>query len=188
MSGEAKVRIRETEWDCALATTYAEMREGLGGVESIEAGEGMLFDYGENTYISVTTEPMLFNIDIVFIRENVLEDGSLHLYIAEYVSDAEPDRIIEGHTDCRYFLEVNAGEVAAAGVEVGDEVEVTIIIEKEVLDDLMGMFMGVSVAGIMAAAVAGVNMQGNSRYKNREKRNKLVDSQAKNQEKTRRQK
>jgi len=72
----------------------------------------MLFDLGYERPLQVTTEPMLFPLDIVFIGED--------LKVIDVVQDVEPGNILNHDTPARYFLEMNAGE--AEGVEPGDSV------------------------------------------------------------------
>ena len=108
------VTIGDKEWLVDLATTYQELTQGLGGVQSLPAGRGMLFDLGSEQSLSVTTAPMLFNIDIVFISGN--------LAVTEVSLDVAPGYLVQSDLPGRFFLEVNAGE--AAGVTAGDAVSV----------------------------------------------------------------
>ncbi len=65
------VNIGNQEWGISLATTPQELSQGLGGLPSLTRGRGMLFDLGEERIIAVTTVPMLFTIDVVFISESL---------------------------------------------------------------------------------------------------------------------
>jgi uncharacterized membrane protein (UPF0127 family) len=112
MAGTAIVRIGDREWQVSVATTPAELTSGLGGVASLAPGTGMLFDLGYERPVQVTTEPMLFALDIVFIAED--------LTVLDVVRSIEPGNIVSEDTPTRYFLEVNTGE--AEGVETGDAV------------------------------------------------------------------
>lgn len=143
MPGRGKVIIRETEWDVAFATTYAEMSSGLGGVESMLSNEGMLFDFGSDTDIQITTDPMLFDLDIVFI-ETVDIDRAAGTFTATVVQINEniPPNLEGGVSGTgRFFLELNAGQIAEAGVQVGDNVDIIITIEEEVISNFTDMFM-----------------------------------------------
>jgi len=110
------VTIGENQWQVELAATPAELAAGLGGLESIPAATGMLFDLGITRSVQVTTEPMLFNIDVIFISEA--------LQVEDIVLNVPPGYLITQETPVRYFLEVNAGE--AEGVETGDAVDMTL--------------------------------------------------------------
>ena len=96
------VTIGEKQWQVEVAVTPEELAAGLGGLESIPAATGMLFDLGASRPVQVTTEPMLFDIDVIFISEA--------LQVEDVVLDIPPGYVITQETPVRYFLEVNAGE------------------------------------------------------------------------------
>ena len=116
MAGQAVVQIRDKLWNVAVATTYPELVAGLGGIASLPAGYGMLFDLGSDQYISVTTEPMLFPLDIAFI--------SGALVVVGLAEDVPPGLVLTSNQPGRFFLEVNAGEMAE--LAVGDQVSITV--------------------------------------------------------------
>jgi len=116
MAGQAVVQIRDKSWNVALATTYSELVAGLGGLASIPPGTGMLFDLGSDQYISVTTEPMLFSLDIAFISSS--------LGVVGLALDVPPSQRLVSDQPARFFLEVNAGEMA--GLALGDTVSITV--------------------------------------------------------------
>jgi uncharacterized membrane protein (UPF0127 family) len=116
MAGQASVVIGTSTWLVYLAVEDWELRQGLGGLVGIDPNTGMFFDTGIDQAIQVTTEPMLFNIDIVFISSD--------LKVTEVQRDVPPGNEITASTPARYFLEVNGNE--AAGVNVGDDVRVTL--------------------------------------------------------------
>lgn len=115
------VNIGNQDWEISLATTPQELSQGLGGLPSLPQGRGMLFDLGEEKIIAVTTEPMLFTIDVVFISKS--------LRVTEVASEVIPGRFIMSQGPARYFLEVNAGE--AAKVKAGDLVKLRLPTSKE---------------------------------------------------------
>lgn len=118
MPGQALVNIGDKEWRAFLATTYYEITRGLGGQPSMPAGTGMLFVLGMDQMITVTTVPMLFPIDIVFISSLFLVNG-LALNVA-------PGYLVSCEVPARYFLEVNAGE--AGSIAEGDLVRISPLI------------------------------------------------------------
>ena len=67
MSGQAVLTIRSKQWTVSLAITSSELAQGLGGLPSLAAQTGMLFDMGAPQIIQVTTVPMLFPLDIAFL-------------------------------------------------------------------------------------------------------------------------
>jgi uncharacterized membrane protein (UPF0127 family) len=66
MAGQVNVTIEDRQWAVAFASTPSELVQGLGGISEITHGTGMLFDLGFEQIITVTTEPMLFPLDIAF--------------------------------------------------------------------------------------------------------------------------
>ena len=70
MSGQATVAIGSIQWLVSVATTPAELTQGLGGLTSIPAGRGTLRPR-QRSNVSVTTQPMLFNLDIIFISSSL---------------------------------------------------------------------------------------------------------------------
>ena len=63
----------------------------------------MLFDMGYEQTITVTTEPMLFPLDIAFLSEA--------LEVTEVYPNVAPGYQVNSIAPARYFLEVNAGEL-----------------------------------------------------------------------------
>ncbi len=115
MLGQGTVTIGGNQWNVEVANTTSELTTGLSGRASIPAGTGMLFVLPVRQTITVQTNQMLFPLDIIFIKDNLVLD------IAQNI---EPGNLVEEATPCDMFLEINAGE--AALVEVGDAVNVEI--------------------------------------------------------------
>jgi len=113
MPGQAIVQIGDKQWSVQVATTPAELAQGLSGVESILPYTGVLFDLGSERIVNVTTEFMLFPISIVFFGDD--------LKVTEVAPITWP-----GETDlhtmypARFFMEVNVEELE--GVQIGDQV------------------------------------------------------------------
>ncbi|MDD5082203.1 MAG: DUF192 domain-containing protein [Dehalococcoidales bacterium] len=112
MPGQATVTIRDKHWDCAVASTLAELAGGLSELPDMPAGAGMLFVLGAEQIVTVTAENMLFPLSIIFIGNDLqVTEVAYLLAPGDYGTTSRP---------CRYFLEVNAGE--AATVAAGDTV------------------------------------------------------------------
>ena len=103
MAGQVRVVIADKEWLADLANNYWEQVQGLGGLSGIPAGTAMLFDMGYEQTINVTTEPMLFALDIAFLSEA--------LEVTEVYQNVAPGYHVTSIAPARYFLEVNAGEL-----------------------------------------------------------------------------
>jgi len=117
MSGWGTVTIGDKQWAVDIASTFWELSQGLGGLSELPAGTGMLFDLGSEQIIEVTTVPMLFPLDIAFLSEDLM--------VTEVYRGVEPGYIVTSQLPARYFLEVNAGELA--DVEAGSQAVVSLL-------------------------------------------------------------
>lgn len=121
MSGQAIVTIENKQWSATIADTPWELAHGLGGVPELASGYGMLFDTGWTHNITVTTESMLFPLDIAFLSESLnVVDLVQHLVQGHRLASAQP---------ARYFLEVNAGEMD--GIGLNDQATIDIVALQE---------------------------------------------------------
>ena len=145
MAGQAIVTIGNKEWQVTLASTSWELSQGLGGLPEIMSGTGMLFDTGFEQTIEVTTMPMLFSLDIAFLSEGLI--------VTEVYRNVAPDYLVTCAIPAKYFLEVNAGEMA--GIEPGTPVTVEYIVTEGTMpatSDLISVvvpFTGFLVMGII---------------------------------------
>lgn len=117
MAGQVRVVIADKEWLADLATTSWEQVQGLGGITGISPGNGMFFDLGYEQAISVTTEPMLFPLDIAFFSEA--------LEVTEVYQNVAPGYHVNSIAPARYFLEVNAGELN--GIAAGEPASLEVL-------------------------------------------------------------
>src|SRR3989304_2082243 len=111
MAGQLTVRISDKEWLASLAQAPWELTQGLGSIPEIPQGTGMLFDLGFEQTSTVTTEPMLFPLDIAFLNAE--------LVVTEVYRDVQPGYLVTSTLPARYFLEVNAGELE--GIDSGSQ-------------------------------------------------------------------
>ena len=72
MAEQVLFTIGNKEWQASLVSTSWEMSQGLGGIAELPQNTGMVFDVGSERYIQVTTEPMLFPIDIAFLSDGLV--------------------------------------------------------------------------------------------------------------------
>jgi len=152
MPGQAIVTIGEKQWTVSLATTFDELVTGLGGLPYLAPGSGMLFDTGAEQWIEVTTEPMLFSLDIVFVSSD--------LVVMSVESDVAPGQTLRkyGH----YFLEVNAGETE--GIGIGDHVDMQLLVAPAqewmgALTSWMMAIMGVVIVFSLARAMVSLALR-----------------------------
>jgi uncharacterized membrane protein (UPF0127 family) len=113
---EGYVIINGRQWQVSIAYSYFDKATGLGNLSEIPSYTGMLFWFDEDVRPQVTTDAMLFDLDIVFISSN--------LRVVEVYQNVRPNNRITPADLCRYFMEVNSGE--AASVCVGDSVTISI--------------------------------------------------------------
>ena len=150
MAGQVIVTIGDKEWLASLASDPWELVQGLGGVSGMDAGTGMLFDLGFEQEITVTTEPMLFNLDIAFFSEAMV--------VTEIYRNIQPGYLVTSTTPARYFLEVNAGELDAvnAGSQAtfGFQAPVSAVAASDWVSPMIS-FMGFTLMGIFAVGMVG---------------------------------
>ena len=109
--------IRDKQWQVSLATSYLELIQGLGGLAQLPRRTGMLFDLGNDTIFTVTTEEMLFPIDIIRISSTMT--------VTDVARNVLPGQLVTSIAPARYFLEVNAGE--ASGMNQSDQVAIQLV-------------------------------------------------------------
>jgi len=148
MAGQVKITIGDNEWLASLASTSWELVQGLGGIPVMAPGTGMLFDLGFAQDITVTTEPMLFALDIAFLSED--------LVVTEIYRNTQPGYHVHSTIPGRYFIEVNADELE--GVEVGSQVALEILVLQEVTAEPAWVPAMISFAGftLMGFLMVGV--------------------------------
>ncbi len=140
MPGQAVVTIRDKQWDCSVANTYEELTTGLSGVPSIPAGTGMLFILPQPQIVTVTAVGILFPLSVVFISEDLKVTGAVLRF--------SPGAVCTPDTPCRYFLEVNTGEVDDINLE--DEVNIQFTQVPSAAD---GMTPVITLAGVLMVGV-----------------------------------
>jgi len=145
MPGQILISIRDRIWQMALATDPQELTSGLGNVPAIPAGTGMFFDtcYAHN--ITVTTEPMLFALDVAFLNGD--------LTITEIYKNVQPGYLITSALPARYFIEVNTGELE--GIETGDRAYIELF-SFEQSPSQVAEIAGLGTALIAIALVTGI--------------------------------
>ncbi len=155
MAGRATVSINSHSWDTYFASSVDELMAGLANLESILASTGMFFDTGYDNIISVTTQEMLFNLDIIFIDSD--------FKVVEVCENVLIGNVITSGVACRYFLEVNAGE--ASCVSAGDTVSLTLeegdppifpVISIPAVEDPMSNMYNMIIAVAMVAMAANL--------------------------------
>ena len=110
----ATVTIHATTWDVLVATTPAELSQGLSNQISLDPHHGILFDLGAERIVTINMQEMLFPLDIIFIGQDLI--------VTEVALGVLPLNDIITTKPCRFFLEVNNFE--ADEVIAGDAVAI----------------------------------------------------------------
>ena len=117
------VDVGGARFDVEIAFTSEERSRGLSGRESLPESSGMLFVYQSSRVPSFWMKEMLIPLDFVWIGD---ECGVVDLH-----TDIPPPQAgtssgslptYSPSAPVRYVLEINAGRIAALGIEVGDQV------------------------------------------------------------------
>lgn len=103
-----------------VASTGAERSKGLSGRASMDSDAGMLFDLGDTRVASFWMKDTLFPLDMLWITEDRVVAG-ITADVPTEPDVAQQDLARwESPVPVRYVLELNAGEAARRGIEVGD--------------------------------------------------------------------
>ena len=147
------ITIANTQWTCTVASTPAQLMQGLSGTESLPEAQGMLFDLGADyPEIGINMMEMLYPLDIVFINSNLTVVGVLH----DVQPNDEAGFLASNTEGARYFLEVNAGE--AASVVAGDLASFAGYEPGQTLD-MAAMIQGLIVVAMLAAITGYVSRE-----------------------------
>jgi hypothetical protein len=115
--GPPSVTIGGRTWTVELATTRAARYRGLSGRESLAGGGGMLFIYPRARVREFCMRGCLIPLDIAFIGPDMR-------VVAMHTMAVEPGgagRVPYGSgVAAQFVLEVAAGELEWAGVQIGD--------------------------------------------------------------------
>jgi uncharacterized membrane protein (UPF0127 family) len=122
-SEKAEVSLKGETFKVDVADTPAKQARGLGGRESLDRNEGMLFVFGGSRVRSFWMKDVLIPLDIIWISDDVVvgfdanvpaEPGVSTMNLKKYAS---PESV-------NYVLEVAAGTVDRLRLKVGDEVSI----------------------------------------------------------------
>ncbi len=90
---------------------------GLSGRERLCSECGMLFIFEEADIYQFWMKDMKFDIDIIWIEDNIIVD------ISKYVSHKTPEIIISPNVAASSVLEVNSGYSDKLGIEIGQKIQ-----------------------------------------------------------------
>ena|SRR3990167_6904716 len=105
-----------------IAQTPESREQGLSGRTALKEGEGMLFLFDEPQIISLWMKDMLFFIDMLWIKDDVIMAIEESVPVPAQNTSFLPQYTFEEPVPM--VLEVPAGFVEKHGLEVGQEVKV----------------------------------------------------------------
>ena len=117
------VRVGEATFTVEVAEKVEARTQGLSGRASLPPGGGMLFIFEDTRVHTFWMKGMMFPLDLVWIGEQCMVESITPnaLAPASEQSDSDLPRF-RSPQPVRYVLEINAGEAAAANIQVGDSV------------------------------------------------------------------
>jgi len=110
-----EVRLGAGVFNVRIASTDEARKQGLSGVEKLDANGGLLMVFDTDGYQGIWMKDMKIPLDIIWLNSE-----KKVVYI---VTDASPDlgtsKIFTPKDLSRYVLEVPAGTVKSAGIKIG---------------------------------------------------------------------
>lgn len=103
-----------------IADTPEETARGLSGHEPLGENEGMLFLFDEASVRPFWMKEMLFDLDIIWIRDSVVVEIAENMPAPSGLSIPATYRPSEA---ADMVLEINAGRAAELGIEIGTKIE-----------------------------------------------------------------
>lgn len=118
---EARVALGDVSFAAEIADTDELRAKGLGYRNELAAGAGMLFVYKDERRRTFWMKGMRFPLDFIWIGADCVVvdiDGSIPAPAPGTIDARLP--IVSSSAPAAYVLEINAGEAARYGVEIGD--------------------------------------------------------------------
>jgi uncharacterized membrane protein (UPF0127 family) len=114
-----KVTVGDGEVMAEVATSRAKRHAGLEEREELKAGEGMIFVFDRPGNYSFWNKGMLFTIDIIWIKDNIVVD------MIKDMPDFKnaPNYTVTSKTEADFVLETTSGFIAKHGIKIGDQVK-----------------------------------------------------------------
>lgn len=108
------VRFGKKEFMFSVATTGRQLMKGLGGVDSLDPFDGMLFDFGTSFNIHMWAKGLTFPIDVAFLDQ----DGTV-LQFGHLDPNMELSFTLISDFPGRYALEVPVGFFETHQITIG---------------------------------------------------------------------
>jgi uncharacterized membrane protein (UPF0127 family) len=111
------VKINDVEIKVEIANTPEERMQGLGGRESLDEDEGMLFVFENSNNWGFWMKDMQFALDIIWINENFEI-----VHIEQNILPETFPAIYTSPIPAKYVLEVNDGFIDKHAIKIGSSV------------------------------------------------------------------
>ena len=120
---EVTVFVGDIRFTVEVARTTTEQRIGLSGRDQLAAGTGMLFPQRSERIAAFWMRGMLISLDFLWIGGDCrVSDVTLDVPPPDDPNQSVNLPIYSPSSPVLYVLEVNAGEVQASGITIGDAV------------------------------------------------------------------
>jgi len=107
----------------AVARTPAHMYKGLGGRESMDSIDGMIFLFAYSDRQVIVMRDMVFPIDIVWLDQGVVVDIAPSVPVEQGIPEADLRRYIP-RKPANAVLELSAGWAVKHSLKIGDRLTV----------------------------------------------------------------
>ncbi len=113
------INIGTFKINAEIARSNQKKEQGLSGKQKLKDNEGMLFIFDQEGYYSFWMKGMLFNIDIIFIKDNNIIDIAKNM---PYPIDENNIAQVVPKEKANLVLEINAGLVEKYNIKIGDTI------------------------------------------------------------------
>jgi uncharacterized protein len=103
-------------FEVEIADSDRERRHGLMGRESLGSRRGMWFDFEQSGTVAMWMKDTVIPLDMLFADE-----GGMVVYVRAHTEPMSHEKIL-APVPVRYVLELNAGEMQAYALGIGDRI------------------------------------------------------------------
>lgn len=113
------VKAGHTKWQMEIARSDEEREKGLMFRKSMPDDRGMIFVFPEPRMVAMWMKDTLIPLDMVFV------DDRMQITSIQENAVPQSEDIIRARGDIKYALEINAGQVEKAAINVGDMIDMS---------------------------------------------------------------
>lgn len=117
---EPLVIINEQTIYLTIAETPEEKSKGLSNQQSMPDSQGMIFVFDQAGRHSFWMKDMLFNLDFVFIKDNLVVDV---IDDVPFPKKNEVPLAVNSRADFDKVIELNQGIIEKVNIEIGDKIQ-----------------------------------------------------------------